>query len=105
MTQRYLNLGRLLSGYFNQDWDFTWASDAEVILAFRRAEPSAQVDATIVELEQLLMSSGDDPSVVDEILTSLGCEYFYEADGLTGISWLERMKYLLLSSEHDLPST
>lgn len=94
-----------MSGYFNQDWDITGPTDAEAILAFRRTEPSAQVEATILEVDQVLLSSGGDSSAVDELLTSLGCEYFYRADGLTGISWLERVRSLLLSPERDLPFT
>lgn len=99
MTECFVNLERLLGGYFHQDWDMAGATDADVILAFRQAEPADQIEATIFELNQVLQLYAGEPLKADELLAGLGCEYYYHSDGLTGISWLERVRSLLLSPQ------
>ena len=103
MTENFANFERLLGGYFHQDWDTAGATDADVILAFRRAEPTGQVAATAFEIGQVLQLYPGDPSKLDELLSRLGCEYYYQADGLTGIAWLERVRALLLSPDPQPP--
>lgn len=97
MTERFVNLGRLLGGYFHQDWDIEGSTDAEVILAFCQAVPADQIEATVFDVDQVLELCAGDALKADELLASLGCEYYYQADGLTGIAWLERVRSLLLS--------
>lgn len=104
MTQSFVNLERLLAGYFHQDWDIEGETDADVILAFRQSEPADQIEATIFDANQVLQLCAGEPFKVDELLASLGCEYYYQADGLTGISWLERIRSLLLSPDTQPPS-
>jgi hypothetical protein len=97
MTENFVHLEILLGGYFHQDWDVEGATDADVILAFRQAEAADQIEATIFEVNQVLQLCAGEPLKADEILAGLGCEYYYQADDLTGISWLERVRSLLLS--------
>ncbi|WP_139330653.1 contact-dependent growth inhibition system immunity protein [Rhizobium sp. RU33A] len=104
MTESFVNLERLVAGYFHQDWDIEGASDADVILAFRRAEAAEQVEATISEVNQVLQLCAGEPLKADELLAGFGCEYYYHADDLTGISWLERVRSLLSSPDFQPPS-
>jgi len=104
MTESFVNLERLLGGYFHQDWDMEGATDADVILAFRQAEAASQIEATISEVNQVLQLCAGEPLKADELLAGLGCEYYYHADGLTGIAWLERVRSLLLSPDPQPPS-
>ncbi|GAA3105054.1 hypothetical protein GCM10010520_57420 [Rhizobium viscosum] len=99
MTERFDKLEQLLGGYFHQDWDTEGANDAEVIAAFRRTEPVNQIEATIAEIDHLLQLFTGDPLKIEELLGALGCEYYYQAYGLNGQEWLQRVRSLLLSPE------
>ncbi|MBW9056675.1 contact-dependent growth inhibition system immunity protein [Rhizobium mesosinicum] len=105
MTERFEKLEQLMGGYFHQDWDIQGASDAEVIAAFRRAEPVNQIEATIAEIDHLLELVNGDPLKIEKILAALGCEYDYQALGLNGQVWLQRVHSLLLSSEPQPPAS
>ncbi|MBB3313473.1 hypothetical protein FHT78_005265 [Rhizobium sp. BK196] len=105
MTVRFEKLEQLMGGYFHQDWDTEGASDAEVISAFRRAEPVNQIEATIVEIDHLLWLFTRNPLKIEEHLAALGCEYYYQAHGLNGQEWLQRVRSLLLSPEPHPPTS
>lgn len=97
MTENFANLGLLLGGYFHQDWDLEGTTDADVILAFRRVGSADQVEATVLDVDQAIQFCVAYPLKADETLARLGCEYYYQADGLTGAAWLQRLRTLLLS--------
>lgn len=105
MTERFKNLEQLLGGYFHQDWDMEGATDAEVIVAFRRAASVDQIEATIAEVDHILRRFSRDPLKIEELLAALGCEYYYQADGLTGQEWLQRVHSLLNTPEPRPPSS
>ncbi|WP_147290474.1 contact-dependent growth inhibition system immunity protein [Pannonibacter phragmitetus] len=105
MTERFATLEQLLGGYFHQDWDIAGETDIDVILAFRQEESAGLVNDLMSEIDLLLQLNASDPSKIDDILASLGCEYYYQSAGLTGFSWLERVRSLLASPEPQPPSS
>ena len=99
MTERFKNLEQLLGGYFHQDWDMEGATDADVIVAFRRAASVDQIEATIAEVDHILRRFSGDSLKIEELLAALGCEYCYQADGPSGQEWLQRVHSLLNTPE------
>lgn len=95
MTDQFERLQQLMSGYFHQDWDIEGETDDAVVSAFRRTSTPEQVSATVGELDRLIQLCLIGQVEAEKILASLGCEYYYQADSLTGLEWLERVRSLL----------
>lgn len=87
---------QLFGGYFHQGWDIEGDTDADVVAAFASKLSQDQIKATIDELDDLMRRFPDNGLAIERSLKELRSEYYYQADGLSAMDWLSRIKHLLV---------
>lgn len=86
LEDKYPNLGHFFDGYFNQDWDYDYATAADGVKDFiDRA--TLRIPATVTEIKALLGEFKDDKDL-DNAIGDLGNEYEPNNDGRTIRQWL-----------------
>ncbi len=84
-------LGRLLGGYFHQDWTLESSSADKVIEQFMDDQGPDRYHAVAQEIDQLLKTKTSE-SALKEMLRSLGSAYNFEADGFSASEWLRHVR-------------
>lgn len=97
LKEKYPNLGHFFGCYFNQDWDYDYATPADGVNDFiDRA--AARIPSTVSELKVFLQEFNNDKEL-NLAVGDLGNEYDPDNDGLTVRLWLAN-KVLPLLEKH-----
>lgn len=104
MTYQYENLRQFFGGYFHEDWNVESNTDADVVALFVHDSSKETLDVVISELDELIRQCTRGKENAETILPELWCYYYYQADGLNGLEWLQSIRSLLLPFSSHLPS-
>lgn len=101
---KFPELYQFFGGYFYQGWsaDYRWESSkpefASVIRHFKAVNPPATVNQVRGELEELLALALEE-SVLGEVLSELGNNFYPLSENLTNEQWLSKILEILNESQ------
>lgn len=97
IEREYPILYHFIGGCFNQDWDLDGSTDHEVIQAFRSRANEEHLMEVVSELDRAIRDCENKTVDADKLLKPI-CDYYYPADGLTGLAWMKRIRGFLTQS-------
>ncbi|XWN32958.1 MAG: contact-dependent growth inhibition system immunity protein [Devosia sp.] len=99
MNEKYYELRyNFIGGYFHQDWTLNADTYVEVVEDFIADHDLEFIDVVVGQLREYIAEIELNSPSDEEIQEFLKCEYYFQADGLTGRRWLEDVLKILTSS-------